>query len=325
MYRIAKPLFLLCESSLHAGSGSDLGIVDLPIQREKHTTFPKIESSSIKGGIREAFEKQINTKSFADLKDSDTKIHRLFGYDDGGLSPDEKEKLENVFKEGETLNKDFAGAIGFSDARLLLFPIKSMKGVFCWATCPKVLNQFKSDLEVANVDSEIPFKDLKIENDVALVCSETQLKVSKIGKVILEEYSFNVEESDHLKTFGEWISTNVFDDLTDYWKNKIKKDIILLPDDDFRDFVNLSTEVITRTKIDNVTGTVAQGALFTEEFLPAESIMYSLLLTAPEFKKEGMNQEEVLKFFAENLPSLLQLGGNASLGKGIIRTKLFNP
>ncbi|NLI12590.1 MAG: type III-B CRISPR module RAMP protein Cmr4, partial [Peptococcaceae bacterium] len=40
MYKLARPLFFMCETSLHAGSGNDLGIVDLPIQRERHTSFP---------------------------------------------------------------------------------------------------------------------------------------------------------------------------------------------------------------------------------------------------------------------------------------------
>ena len=60
MFKSAKPMFLIVETSLHAGSGSDLGIVDLPIQREKHTDYPKIEASGIKGGIREVFRTQPN-------------------------------------------------------------------------------------------------------------------------------------------------------------------------------------------------------------------------------------------------------------------------
>jgi len=31
-------------------------VVDLPIQRESHTGFPKIEASSLKGAIRQSFE-----------------------------------------------------------------------------------------------------------------------------------------------------------------------------------------------------------------------------------------------------------------------------
>ena len=44
---------------------------------------------------------------------------------------------------------DYAGA-GLSDARLLLFPVKSMKGVFAWITCPRVLNRFISELSLCN-------------------------------------------------------------------------------------------------------------------------------------------------------------------------------
>ena len=49
MFKVAKPVFLIVETPLHAGSGSDLGAVDLPIQRERHTDFPKVEGSSVKG------------------------------------------------------------------------------------------------------------------------------------------------------------------------------------------------------------------------------------------------------------------------------------
>lgn len=52
MYTKVKPFLLHAISSVHPGSGSEVGLVDLPIQREKHTGFPKIESSSLKGAIR---------------------------------------------------------------------------------------------------------------------------------------------------------------------------------------------------------------------------------------------------------------------------------
>ncbi len=43
MWKEAKPMFIIAETPIHPGSGSELGIVDLPIQRERHTNFPKIE------------------------------------------------------------------------------------------------------------------------------------------------------------------------------------------------------------------------------------------------------------------------------------------
>jgi CRISPR-associated protein Cmr4 len=104
----------------------------------------------------------------------------------------------------------------------------------------------------------------------------------------------------------------------------MKKDIIVLPDDDFKDFVNLSTEVITRTKIDNTTGTVATGALFTEEYLPSESVMYSLVLAHQEFRANSpLTASKVLEFFKENLNDVVQIGGSATIGKGIVKTS-FN-
>jgi len=60
MFKEAIPLFIRAITPVHAGSGNDLGIVDLPIQREKHTGFPKIEGSTLKGSIRDFFEIQTN-------------------------------------------------------------------------------------------------------------------------------------------------------------------------------------------------------------------------------------------------------------------------
>ena len=51
MYKMANPFFLVVETPLHVGSGTELGIIDLPIQRERHTGFPKIEASGLKGCI----------------------------------------------------------------------------------------------------------------------------------------------------------------------------------------------------------------------------------------------------------------------------------
>ena len=103
----------------------------------------------------------------------------------------------------------------------------------------------------------------------------------------------------------------------------------------FRDFVTLSTEVIARIKINQKTGIVQDGALWYEEYLPSDSILYSLALTTPIFEdinKKGIfnlkfqNKEEserVMKFFEDGLPDVIQLGGNATIGKGIVRTKVY--
>lgn len=311
MFKQAKPLFLIVETPLHAGSGSDLGIVDLPIQREKHTDYPKIEASGLKGSIREIFEAQA----------SKDEIELVFGPENGDLH---------------------AGALGFTDARLLLFPVKSVKGVFTWVTCPAVLERFKHDLSICQPSIDF-VENIPDANKITTVTNNSDLIV-KDEKIVLEEYTFPVTLNDACDTVAKWIADNVLppNDISyDYWRDKMKKDIVVLNDDDFRDFVMLSTEVIARTKIDNQTGTVATGALWYEEYLPTDSILYSLALTTPLFvdeaKKKGTcfeiddqepeknikEAEKVMDLFADGLPNIIQIGGNATIGKGIVRTHVY--
>lgn len=298
MFRKANILFLIAETPMHAGSGDSLGIVDLPIQRERHTSFPKIEASSLKGSMREHFERKLGVNN--------TQILAAFG------------------DEGQGGESSKAGCLGFTDARLLLFPVKSMKGVFAWITCPKIIAKLNEELKLAGVN-----ESFNIDKG-NLVAGDNNLIVNN-DKIILEEYTFEVEGNEEVKKLGIFLKNNLFGQTdSSYFAQKLEKDIVVLEDDDFRDFVNLSTEVITRTKIDNETGTVAEGALFTEEYLPAESIMYSLVFFAPEFVEKNTEkifktEDEVEKFFSGfvcNNP-IMQIGGNATLGKGITRIKVL--
>ena len=339
MFKTAIPFFIRAITPVHAGSGNDLGIVDLPIQREKHTGFPKIEASTLKGSIRDAFEIEAN----GDEKE-ETKIHLIFGYDETNSSDD----VKNFFKE--TLDfTQFSSAIAFADARILLFPIKSLKGVFAYATCPAVLKRLKEDLKMALKEDEIKVK-IKNNNqeeekefraefyqvkDKALVSgnNESKLLVQENGnQVVLEEYLFEVEKKQEVSELAQILSA-----LTGIDENFLKERLIILDDDDFTDFVKLSTEVITRIKINNETGTVDTGALFTEEYLPTETVMYSIVffspLFVPEDKKEAIKEklgndfnfsEETAKTFFKNVPETLQIGGNETIGKGFIEVNLFD-
>ena len=163
MFLKQKPLFLWVETPLHAGSGSDLGIVDLPVQREKHTGFPKVEASGIKGCLRESFEDKLEREN--------TELKLAFG--------------------PESANEAHAGAIGFSDARLLLFPVKSVKSVFAWITCPQVITRFKRDLELCGVVGRDNGFDIPTKETVP---SGSDLFV-KEGEIVLEEYTFSAQKN----------------------------------------------------------------------------------------------------------------------------------
>lgn len=316
MFKQSRPLFLLCESPLHAGSGSELGIVDLPIQRERHTGFPKIEASSLKGAIRQAFETELALSEKQNAGDNLIKINRVFGYDEAEL-PQGQNNHKTAFRE----DTQFAGCIAVSDARLLLFPVKSLYGVFAWLTCPKILSRFKEDLKNAGISINLP----DLNPNTIIVAEETTLIHD--NSIQLEEFIFkNYETKNEVKQLGTWLKNTLLGEKDNsYWAKKLEQDIVVMNDTDFAHFVQLSTEVITRTKIDNTRGTVADGALFTEEYLPAESVLYTIVLFADEMSKQGkMNANEVKDFFKQSLPSVMQIGANATLGKGIVKTKFID-
>lgn len=291
MYTKSKPFLLHAITSVHAGSGSEIGLVDLPIQRERHTGFPKIESSSLKGAIRYTAEQRLQ-------------------------SEEESKRFELVFgsaanQKGD--NESQSSAIAFSDARVLLFPIKSMRGIFAWITCPKVLKRFNDEILLNQTGLEpLPVPE---PNSV----SSKRLMVTN-GQIVLEEYAFRAEESEEAMQLAEVLTGCLQQDLS----VDVKERLVVLSDDDFRDFIHLSTEVNARIKINPETGVVEDGALWYEENVPPETVFYSFLYIGKVRGSgaEGMKTETDVENYLldESLfPRVFQLGGNSTLGKGMLR------
>ncbi len=328
MFKEKRILFLIAETPVHPGSGSEVGIVDLPIQRERHTEFPKIESSGLKGCIREAFEK-LNPK----VEINNKKVHPKdeIKYKDNGKEK-KTDYISLVFgPEGEEAH---AGAMTITDARILLFPVKSLKGVFAWITCPFVLERFKKDLELIGIDIDTikNINSVELENTVPKECT----LIIPEKKIVLEEFTFKVREDDSTTELAQFLAKSIFDESYQFWKERLEKNFVILSNDDFTQFVKTSTEVITRTKIDSATGTVESGALWTEEYLPQDTIMYSLVMfTQSKVKNDDQKgifqanspEEEarlVAEFFEKGLPEVIQVGGNQTIGKGFMRTKIYS-
>lgn len=288
----AKPFVIKVITPLHAGSGQDLGIVDLPIQRERHTGYPKIEASGLKGCLRDNFRKNKKAKEHLDF---------IFGPEESG---------------------DHAGALGFIDARLLLFPVKSVKGLFAWATSNDILTKWQKTMTMIGI--EMNFSIPNLDNGECYLAGDSHLKLNN-NAVVLEEYCFNAN--------NEVIPVNLVQELSSFTKiENLSQQLIILSNDDLKDFVNLSTEVITRTKISSETGTVDTkiGGLWTEEYLPSESVLYSLAIPSSIFtteKKEFLNGKDdktaIMDYWNKHRPQFLQIGGNATIGKGLV--EMYSP
>lgn len=316
MYKEIKPIYVIAETPLHAGSGSDVGIVDLPIQREKHTDFPKIQGSEVKGCIRNAFRNMNKDLIIVDKEVISTKLEKYESNRD--------KTIELVF--GPEESGDFQGAIGFTDARILLFPVKSMRGVFTWITCPYVLNRYKKEMELAG--KRLTIKDIPIENTVPEKC---EIFV-KDNKIVLEEYTYDMNGDDNCTKLAQELADLIFpiEKKLGFWNKKLRNNLVVLSNDDFKEFVNMATEVITRTRINPKTGTVQSRALFTEEYLPGETVMYTLALSTEIKQEEGKRgifdkittvsgAKVVMGYVLNNIPETMQIGGSQTIGKGLVR------
>ena len=300
----AALLFLHAQTPLHPGSGTALGVVDLPVQRERHTQWPLIPGSALKGILRDACREQVKGKykSRKETNEKDPDLTAVFG---PGLVDDDSA---------------FAGALSLTDARILAFPVRSMRGVFAWVTCPAVLERFARDAALAGIKG-MSRLDLKPDAGQVLCKKTSPLVLQNEDMVILEEFEFKLKGDGGNSV--EWISKNAVND--DATGDRIKDCMIVLNDDNFTHFVRHATEVVARIGLDYETKTVKTGALFYEEFIPAETLFYPVALAGPSRNKKSneMSGKSVLEYVAQNLPKVLQVGADETIGKGLCTPKLM--
>lgn len=299
MYEQAALLGLYAETPLHPGTGQALGAVDLPVQRERHTNYPLIPGSSIKGVMRAAAE------------------HR-HQRDKGAV-------VTAIFGPGNQNASDHAGALGFSDARTLLFPVRSLFGVFAWLTCPFVLARFRRD--AALVGLTVPGSPaLTPPRDSALVAPQSALVGDQ--QVVLEEFTFRAQAHEEVQQIGAFLAKEVLPVYAEYaaWRERLPRHLAILPDDDFGDFVRFATEVVARIALNDETKTTSGegGNLWYEEQVPSETVLYSLALASrPRRPLNGLQSAaDVLTTLADLQPARVQIGGNETVGRGIVAVRL---
>ena len=284
MFEIKKTLYLYVETPLHAGSGSSVGLVDLPIQRERITNYPMIQGSGLKGPLRAEAGKA-------------SQVNIIFGSD---------------------TSSEYAGALSVGDANLLLFPVRSLYGVFAWVTSCNILARYKRHLEATGVSPTWELPDTPATGRAKITKGS---QIVKNQNMVLEEFAYTGEECPKTIQLAEKLAADVLplgEEYT-YFRQKLPKSLVILPEDDLRDFTQFSTEVITRTKIDQTTKSVSPGALWTEEHLPSETVMYAPLNASRSRDKDAsLDATGVMQFLSEMNLKRIQLGGDATIGRGIV-------
>jgi CRISPR-associated protein Cmr4 len=139
--------------------------------------------------------------------------------------------------------------------------------------------------------------------------------------LVLEEFDF--QRGGDADTVANRIATFVAAD--ENTRESIKKRLVILNDDDFTHFAQYATEVLARIGLDYEKKTVKDGALFYEEFLPPETIFYSVVIASESrFATVKKDAAGILEYLGNNLPEYLQIGADETIGKGICAVRLVN-
>jgi len=271
-------LFVHALSPLHPGTGQGVGSIDLPIARERSTGIPYLPGSSVKGVLRDAASGRLD-------KD---KLLALFGPETGSAS-------------------EHAGAAVFGDARLLLFPVRSLAGVFAYVTSPYLLERFAREASLTGLEPPaLPAAPASDEG--CRLAPKSALRVGE--KVYLEDLDLSLQESADLQPWERWLAQRS--------GAPVEGRLCVVHDNVMGFLLETATEVVARIRLEDETKTVAQGALWYEESLPAESLLYGLLSL-------GSSRKKAVELALDDLKPLLgfvQMGGKASVGRGLCRLVL---
>ena len=284
----SKILYLFTRTPLHVGAGSSVGAIDQPVQRERHTGFPVIPGSSIKGTLADGCEfivrDEVGRVQIDADRNASARTHlgaQLFGLGAG--------KAEN--------DNGQAGSISFGEAQLLAFPVRSAKGCFAWLTSPLALKRWQ---RASGIEFEIS--------------APSESNQAYFSKSILGEDSAALFEDYVFEHAGEFHGANRLAEsikVDGLWSDLAGAHLALVSDDILSHFARTACEVAQHVVIDDETGTAKDGLLFNQENVPAETLFFATL-----YGKSAADLNQLA------IPNPIQLGGDATTGLGFCSTLL---
>jgi CRISPR-associated protein Cmr4 len=159
-------------SNLHVGSGDiNFDVIDNQVQRDAITTLPNINSSSLKGAFREAFEKE-GTKAL---------VEYIFG-------------PENTSNDSHR-----TGAYSFFEAQLLSRPVRSNAKAYFSATSPMAIKTFLETIENFSIEFDTQLKEILEKFSKLQPKKDTPFIFEKGMNVILEDEKAFYNEFDTSK------------------------------------------------------------------------------------------------------------------------------
>jgi CRISPR-associated protein Cmr4 len=303
----ASVLFLMAETPVHAGAGSQEAALDLPIQRSVQTKWPIIADGTLRGGLRSRVRVAVN----------DEKAKELFGHE------------EKASTDADTAKSDSLAHAGFfstPDAEILLFPVASARGMTAWVTCPAAIEYFKRKLDIFQPRLSPEAQQavaalgvaaagaLGLTGDTALVTRESEIAWAGAPRKLILETDSHVVGDTAVDDLAGWFADHAIP-LGDYWRKRVRSHFAVVSDEAFQHYTARKTDIRTRIRVSN--GRVEGGGLWTEENLPVDTLLYTALCVSGTGKPEHL--QELDQIVGLGARTVIQLGGDQNLGRGVLR------
>jgi CRISPR-associated protein Cmr4 len=278
--------FIQTLSSLHIGTGQGADDIDLPVSRDPVTGHPDIPGSGLKGVLRDELQKQDRSLTDAALGNEDAQ------------------------------GNDAASAVSFGDGRLVCLPVKSLHGTFAWLASPESIRLLGRALDRCGVarPAAIPI----VPAGIALT---DESALSGDGRsVILNEFSLSTADglSTTVTNWAEWLGSRLFDEHAD--RDSFSARFAVVESSVFDFLCEASLPVAARNRI-GPNGVVEPGALWYEEFVPAEAVFAGVLTAQNGLGRHNAHNDKALLAHVAGATGerFLQLGGKATAGRGFVR------
>jgi CRISPR-associated protein Cmr4 len=293
VYDEVRLVFLYGLTPAHPGTGQAVGTVDLPVQRESHSGLPVIQGSGVKGAWRDRRE--------AGGQRADPLVLAAFGPPTGQAH-------------------EYGGALAFTDARLLAFPVRSAAGLVAWVTSPMVWSRFVRDAGLAGGS---PPPAPAVSREQALASGGACILD---GSLVLEAYRFAGAVDDGARACAEWLRDREAVDpaMADFLVERL----VFVEDEVLRDLTVHGAEVVARIALSEETGTTSGrgGNLWYEELVPSETLFYLLVLASDarvQLNGRRYSAREIIDVVAVDDGEVVQLGGEATVGRGLFRARML--
>lgn len=204
------------------------------------------------------------------------------------------EEGKRLLGEDENDAKAKRGTLLVGEARLVAFPIRSAKCGFAWLVSPLLLQRLFPTEAL----------DLPKVNDDVVYCAP-ELCTSN-GKAIFEEYALE-RSGDFPAAVLEKLKGLSANHL---WSKTCEQRLALVSDTLLTYFTQNACEIANHNRVNDATGTVANGALFSQENVPSETLFVATL--------QAQDEADLKTLCAKvgESGNLLQVGADATTGLG---------